>query len=70
MLVAQAAVKAVEDFLQQLEHVLLCVGVSWWRSDDGCLVIWEAGIAESILAVALLEDAAVFCGHGGEETEG
>ena len=63
------ASKAVEGFLQQPEHVLLCVGVSWWRSDDGCLIIGEAGIAESILAVTLLEDMAVFCGYGGEETE-
>ena len=69
MPVVWAASKAVEGFLQQPEHILLCVGVSWWRSDDGCLIIWEAGIAESILVVTLLEDTAVFGGYGGEEIE-
>ena len=40
------------------------------RADDGGFILWQDGIAKSILAITLLEDALVRDGLGREESEG
>jgi hypothetical protein len=65
----RAAAKAVKSFIQQ---PILILAVSWvadWGADGHPLVIREGGLTESVFAVALLENAAVASGHGGEKAK-
>ena len=55
--------ETIESFLEDPEHVLFSVGVTGGRLDDGSFVGREKGVAERVLAVALLETTAVVDGH-------
>ena len=70
MPVARVTTKVIEGVLQQSTCVCLCVWVSWWRYNASSLIPGKAGVAEGVLAVALLEDVAVLCGHEREKIQG
>jgi len=53
------AVKAVQSLLEKPVFIILEGGISGWRTNDGCFILGQSCIAESVLAVALLKYSAV-----------
>ena len=67
--VTRTTIKTIESFLQQPKYVILRVRVTWWRSDDNGFISGKVSVSESVLAVALIEDLIIFCGHSCEDTQ-